>query len=114
MLSGAFQANPWYGTIGATGVIWSACYLLWMYQRVFYGEVGEKVRQHIPDFSAREWACVIPLVLMMVWMGVYSQTFMPEVSEASSTIIDESKMIVPLRAALPPASLPHRGAVNAR
>ena len=39
VLSGAFQAKQIYGILAATGVIWSACYLLWMYQRVFYGEV---------------------------------------------------------------------------
>ena len=38
VLSGAFQATPDYGILGATGVIWSACYLLWMYQRVFFWE----------------------------------------------------------------------------
>ncbi len=39
VLSGAFQAKQIYGILAATGVIWSACYLLWMYQRVFYGDV---------------------------------------------------------------------------
>ncbi len=109
VLQGSAQANFTWTIFAALGVIFSACYMLWMYQRVFFGDVAEKVRHHIPDFSAREWACVLPLVLMMVWMGVYSQTFMPEVSEANTTIIDESKMIVPLRASLPQTNLPHRG-----
>src|SRR5262245_35224963 len=39
VLSGAFQAKAWWGVVGATGVIWSACYLLWMYQRVFFGGI---------------------------------------------------------------------------
>src|ERR1700687_1965593 len=39
VLTGAFQARALYGVFGATGVIWSACYLLWMYQRVFFGKV---------------------------------------------------------------------------
>ena len=43
VLSGAFQAKPIYGILAATGVIWSACYLLWMYQRVFYGKVTHPV-----------------------------------------------------------------------
>ena len=45
VLSGAFQAKPLYGILAATGVIWSACYLLWMFQRVFYGK-GDSSRQH--------------------------------------------------------------------
>ena len=45
VLSGAFQAEPVYGILGATGVIWSACYLLWMYQRVFFGKVTHPVNE---------------------------------------------------------------------
>ena len=45
VLSGAFQARAVYGILGATGVIWSACYLLWMYQRVFFGKVTHPVEQ---------------------------------------------------------------------
>jgi NADH-quinone oxidoreductase subunit N len=39
-------------------VILAACYMLWMYQRVFFGEVSDEVRHHIPDLNLREWACV--------------------------------------------------------
>ncbi len=51
--------------------------MLWMYQRVFFGELSDEVKHHMPDFNLREWACVIPLVVMMVWMGIYTQTFLP-------------------------------------
>src|SRR5215831_18030809 len=53
VLSGAFRANAIYGILGATGVIWSACYLLWMYQRVFYGKVTHQVNLSLPDLSGR-------------------------------------------------------------
>ena len=46
VLSGAFQAKQLYGILAATGVIWSACYLLWMYQRVFYGNVTNPANKH--------------------------------------------------------------------
>jgi NADH-quinone oxidoreductase subunit M len=101
ILQGAAQAHFLWTTFAAIGVILSACYMLWMYQRVFFGETGEEVRHHVPDFNMREWACVIPLVIMMVWMGIYTQTFLPPVSEATSKILDQSKMNVPLRVALP-------------
>jgi NADH-quinone oxidoreductase subunit M len=101
ILQGAAQAHFLWTAFAALGVILSACYMLWMYQRVFFGETGEEVRHHVPDFNMREWACVIPLVIMMVWMGIYTQTFLPPVSEATSKILDQSKMNVPLRVALP-------------
>ena len=101
VLQGAAQANFTWTVFAALGVILSACYMLWMYQRVFFGEVSEDVRHHVPDLNAREWACMIPLVVMMVWMGMYTQTFLPPVSEANSQILNQSKMNVPLRVAIP-------------
>ena len=58
------------------GVILSACYMLWLYQRVFYGKASEEVQHHIPDLTGREWACMVPLIIMMVWMGTYTQSFL--------------------------------------
>jgi NADH-quinone oxidoreductase subunit M len=101
VLQGSAQANFVWSVFAALGVILSACYMLWLYQRVFFGEVGEEVKHHVPDLNLREWACIIPLVVMMVWMGMYSQTFIPNISEATAKILDQSKMNVPLRVALP-------------
>ena len=70
VLSGAFQANPWYGVIGATGVIWSACYLLWMYQRVFFGKVTHAENNSLPDLSAREQLALWPTAVAALVMGV--------------------------------------------
>jgi NADH-quinone oxidoreductase subunit M len=70
VLSGAFQANPWYGTIGATGVIWSACYLLWMYQRVFFGKVTHPENSTLADLSAREQLALWPTAVAALVMGV--------------------------------------------
>jgi NADH-quinone oxidoreductase subunit M len=44
---------------------------------------------------------MIPLVVMMVWMGVYTQTFLPPVTEANAKILDQSKGNAPLRVSLP-------------
>jgi len=70
VLSGAFQANAWYGAIGATGVIWSACYLLWMYQRVFFGKVTHPENSALPDLSAREQLALWPTAVAALVMGV--------------------------------------------
>src|SRR5215470_3368669 len=70
VLSGAFQASPWYGVIGATGVIWSACYLLWMYQRVFFGNVTHAENNSLADLSAREQLALWPTAVAALVMGV--------------------------------------------
>ena len=70
VLSGAFQSNPWYGILGATGVIWSAGYLLWMYQRVFFGKVKHDVNNTLPDLNLRERAALWPAAAAALLMGV--------------------------------------------
>ncbi len=94
VLQGAAQAYFRWTVFASLGVILSACYMLWLYQRVFFGETPEPVRSHVMDLSPREWAAVVPLIVMMVWMGVYSQTFLPAVSRSTSAILEQTKMNV--------------------
>jgi NADH-quinone oxidoreductase subunit M len=70
VLSGAFQADKLWGILAATGVIWSACYLLWMYQRVFFGEVKVEVNRTLPDLDLRERVALWPPAIVAVLMGV--------------------------------------------
>jgi NADH-quinone oxidoreductase subunit M len=70
VLSGAFQARPIYGILGATGVIWSACYLLWMYQRVFFGKVTHPINNTLADLLGFEKAAIWPCVIAALVMGV--------------------------------------------
>ena len=70
VLNGAFQARPIYGILGATGVIWSACYLLWMFQRVFYGKVTNPVNTSIGDMLVFEKAAIWPCAVAALIMGV--------------------------------------------
>ncbi|MGB9074878.1 MAG: NADH-quinone oxidoreductase subunit M [Terriglobales bacterium] len=70
VLSGAFLARPIYGILGATGVIWSAGYLLWMYQRVFFGKVKHEVNNTLPDLNLREKFALWPAAVAALIMGV--------------------------------------------
>jgi NADH-quinone oxidoreductase subunit M len=90
VLQGAAQAHFSWAVFAALGVILSACYMLWMYQRVFFGPTSHSVQHHVTDLNAREWACAVPLIILMVWMGMYSQTFLPAVSEANARILDRT------------------------
>jgi NADH-quinone oxidoreductase subunit M len=97
VLQGTTMANFSWTVWAALGAIFAACYMLWLYQRVFYGEAGEEVRHHMPDMNAREWAAVIPLIVMMVWMGVYSQSFLAPVSKTTARVLDQTRINVPIR-----------------
>ncbi len=94
VLQGAALANFTWSVFAAIGVILSACYMFWLYQRVFYGETPETVRAHVFDLRPREWAAVVPLVVLMVWMGTYTQTFLPPVSAANRQILQSTNVNV--------------------
>jgi NADH-quinone oxidoreductase subunit M len=100
VLQGTAQANFTWSVFAALGVILSACYMLWMYQRVFFGSLGDEVKHHMPDLAGREWACMVPLVLMMVWMGLLTQTFLPPITEANAKILSQSASNAPLRVSI--------------
>jgi len=70
VLSGAFLAGPVWGIVAASGVIWSACYMLWMYQRVFYGEIKQDVNRQLRDLNGRERGILLPFAAAAVIMGV--------------------------------------------
>ncbi len=70
VLSGAFQARAIYGILGATGVIWSAGYLLWMYQRVFFGKVTHSINNSMADMIGVEKAAIWPCAAAALVMGV--------------------------------------------
>lgn len=87
ILLGAYNSqmlnSPWYAILGATGVILAAVYLLWSYQRVFFGKLENPENQKLKDLDRREWLVLVPVVVFIVWIGVYPSTFL-EKSEAST------------------------------
>ncbi len=78
ILTGAFRANVWYAALAATGVVLSAIYLLWMYQRAMNGPVSNDANAHLPDLSRREIALLVALVAFIIWIGVYPRTFLDQ------------------------------------
>jgi NADH-quinone oxidoreductase subunit M len=87
VLSGAFQARAVYGVLGATGVIWSACYLLWMYQRVFFGKVTRDVNQTLPDLDARECTALWPAAAAALVMGVAPLLWLNAIDPAVQSVL---------------------------
>jgi NADH-quinone oxidoreductase subunit M len=101
VLQGSAQYNFTATVFAAIGVILSACYMLWLYQRTFFGRASHSLSHHMPDMNGREWAAALPLLLLMVWMGTYTQTFMPPISAQSARILDQSRPRVAAAAPAP-------------
>jgi NADH-quinone oxidoreductase subunit M len=112
VLQGTALAHYSWAIYASIGVILSACYMLWMYQRVFYGEVNPEVRSHVPEMVPREWFAVVPLIVMMFWMGIYSQTFLPSVGKVDARVLEQTQVNVPFRVDLAPVQ--HGEAADAR
>jgi NADH-quinone oxidoreductase subunit M len=87
VLSGAFRARAVYGILGATGVIWSACYLLWMYQRVFFGTVTRDANRTLPDLDIRERIALWPTAVVALVMGVAPLLWLNAIDPASQAAL---------------------------
>jgi NADH-quinone oxidoreductase subunit M len=107
VLQGASLVNMRWTVFAALGVILSACYMLWLYQRVFYGKASEELTHHMPDMNIREYAIMVPLILLMVWMGTYTQSFIPPISGSNAVLLGplDARREIHVRAT-PPGNIP--------
>jgi NADH-quinone oxidoreductase subunit M len=92
ILLGTFGASPGRAAVAALGVILSAVYMLWMYQRVIWGESTNERNANILDLVGRERLMLIPLLILMVWMGVYSNHFLRPMDESVTKLINQSQV----------------------
>ncbi|BCR06907.1 NADH:ubiquinone oxidoreductase subunit M [Desulfuromonas versatilis] len=91
-LVGAFESElRWYAVISTAGVIFAAVYMLWMFQRVMFGELTNPKNQDLKDLSAREIVLMLPLLVFVFWIGVYPNTFFEKMSPSLEQLIIQVK-----------------------
>src|SRR6266545_4783884 len=90
ILAGSYKTHPTASVIAATGVILAAIYLLWLVQRLFFGPITNEENRVIPDIAWNEIAAMVPLIVLMVWIGVHPNTFLrkmtPSVQKLLTTV----------------------------
>jgi NADH-quinone oxidoreductase subunit M len=96
ILLGTYQVHWNWAAWAATGVILSACYLLWSYQRVFFGEITVEKNKSLPDVSARERWILASVAVITLWMGIGSTFITGRTANASQSVLDQ--MVRPPRA----------------
>ena len=96
ILLGTYQTHWNWAAWAATGVILSACYLLWSYQRVFFGEITVEKNRTLADVSARERWILVTMAAITLWMGIGSVFITGRTAAASQSVIEQ--MIRPPRA----------------
>jgi NADH-quinone oxidoreductase subunit M len=88
ILLGAFAWNPRFAAVAATGLILSATYMLWMFQRVNYGPITNEKNAALPDLRPREWALLVPIIVLSILMGVLPNLFLRPMAPSIERLLD--------------------------
>jgi NADH-quinone oxidoreductase subunit M len=102
ILQGAAITKFSWAVWASGGVILSAAYMLWMYGRVFFGRLRQSTIA--PDLRVGEWAPVLLLMFFMVWLGTYTQSFLPPITSATARLLDQVNLGNQYRVATPAIS----------
>ncbi len=104
ILQGAFVVNKAWAAWGTLGIVLGAAYLLWLYQRVMFGNVTHDVNKTLPDMNAREYAVLLPLVFLAFWIGIYPKPFFAFIDKPVEKIVQQvnPKFYEQANRALPP------------
>ena len=114
ILLGAFRWDPRMAAFAATGVILSATYMLWMFQRVNYGPVTNEENNRLADLRPREWTIVVPIIALAVLMGVLPNLFLRPIEPAVERLVNRFHQNAPTRiqADAQPSAISHPAAAR--
>jgi NADH-quinone oxidoreductase subunit M len=87
-LLGIFRVNTWVALFATTGVILSAAYALWLYRKVIFGVLTKESLKGLLDLSSREKAIMYPLVLLVIFFGVYPAPVFDATAESVKALVD--------------------------
>src|SRR5207247_6697440 len=97
ILLGAFRWDPRFAALAATGVILSATYMLWMFQRVNYGPVTNEKNATLADLQPREWLVIVPIVAVAILMGVLPNLFLKPIEPSVTRLLTHVQQTSPQR-----------------
>jgi len=113
-LRGAFEANPAWAGWGALGIILNAAYMLWLYQRMFFGTIDNPKNEKLSDLNGREWAYMTPLLVLSLWIGVYSKPFLSFIAQPVNAVVRQVRPTYPIPGMPTTPQAPQRAAVGQR
>ena len=89
VLLGAFKTYPVASALATTGVIIAAAYLLWALQRVLFNPIDKHENEKLPDLTPRELIVLIPLLVCIMWIGVYPKPFLSRMEPSAQHLIEQ-------------------------
>jgi NADH-quinone oxidoreductase subunit M len=108
ILLGTFQARPWFAAFAVTGVIFGAVYLLMAARRLLYGPVIHAENKTLSDLGAREVVLMLPVVVLIAWMGVAPNTFLDRTAGSVNALMERIDRVRGVRVAASGAMKPLR------
>ena len=106
ILVGAFKTSYVWAAFAVLGIILGAAYMLWAYQRVMFGELDKSENARISDCNGREVAYMVPIVLLMVWIGIYPKPYLRSMEASVSYWLTQVNQVRVQRSAIEKPSLP--------
>jgi NADH-quinone oxidoreductase subunit M len=94
-LLGTYKASSWAAVVGTTGIITGAAYMLYLYWRIAFGVARTEGAAAMPDLSAREWWLLAPMAAVVLWMGVYPETFLRPIRADVGRIVERIERAAP-------------------
>jgi len=91
VLAGAFQSSTWAAALASLGVILGAAYMLYLYRRVIFGKLVRDDLRAMLDLSRREIAVFVPLIVVVLWMGIYPKPFLDVFAPSVDQIVARYK-----------------------
>jgi NADH-quinone oxidoreductase subunit M len=88
-LRGAFEANPTWAAAAALGIILNAGYFLWLYQKMFFGNIENPKNEKLKDLNIREWVYMTPLMILSLWIGVYPKPFLEYIQQPVNALVKQ-------------------------
>ena len=98
IMLGAFRWDPRFASVAGLGVILSAVYMLWMFQRVYYGPVTHEENATLQDLVPREWAAVLPLCAIAFVMGIFPTLFLKPMEASVDALVQRVQATQTLQA----------------
>ncbi len=105
VIVGAFQANAWVALLAASGMVLGAAYMLWLYRRVIFGVIRKPDLKAMADLNWREKLIFAPLVVLVLWMGIYPSSFIDIMAPSVEKLILDYQTDIAASQAAPFASL---------
>jgi NADH-quinone oxidoreductase subunit M len=95
ILIGAYNHSWVWALFAASGIVLGAAYMLWLYQRVFFGELSNEKNKDLPDLNRREQWTLIPLIIVAFWIGLYPKPFFERMAPTVDRVLERVAVAMP-------------------